>query len=160
MLDWLGREAVRHVTEAYNEKLAPGSAMWSDDVAMMVEFLPVLERAFLRCLSRHVGREIPALESATKVYLDHHRVGRLAPMLSVVNPRAGVPQRHIVYASIPLILFSLPVPAFGDRAHLAREAQRLLRSTAKRAGVDVASNGAWDPLRRAGVSLWERHCHG
>ena len=156
-LDWLGREAVARIAEAYGEKLAPGSADWSDDIGLMVESLPTLERVFLRCLSRYVNREVPNLDQAADAYLDMHRVGRLAQALAALRPVAGVPERHVVYTSLPLILFSLPLLHAANRACLVRKAYGVLRGVAK---GEWGDDGAWDTLRRVGVQLWERHCHG
>lgn len=156
-LDWLGREEVARVIEAYGEKLAPGSVDWSDDITLMVEFLPALERAFLRCLSRFLSRGVRRLDMGANAYLERHRQGRLARALSALQPTAGVPERHIVYATVPLVLFSLPFPPSEDRARLARKAQRFLRGAEETGRMD---DDGWDALRRTGVHLWERHCHG
>jgi hypothetical protein len=154
---WLGRKAVARIDQAYGEKLAPGSAPWPDDVGLMVEFLPTLERVFLRCLSRYLSREVSSLASAADAYLDTHRLGRLARALAVLRPVAGVPQRHVVYASLPLILFSLPLLHSDNLARLARKAHIVLRGAEERGRMN---DGGWDALRRVGVQLWERHCHG
>lgn len=154
---WLGSEAVARIDQAYGEKLVPGSAPWWDDAELMVELLPTLERVFLRCLSRYLSREVSSLTTAADAYLDAHRLGRLARALAVFRPAAGVPQRHVVYASLPLILFSLPLSHAEDRACLARKAGGVLRAAA---GGKRMHEGGWDALRCVGVQLWERHCHG
>ena len=154
---WLGREATARMDQAYGEKLAPGSAPWPDDVGLMVEILPTLERIFLHCLARYLRREVSSLASAADAYLDTHRLGWLGRAIAVLRPAAGVPQRHIVYASLPLILFSLPLLHAEDRVRLARKARGVLRGAAE---GEQKNDGGWDALRRVGVQLWERHCHG
>jgi len=62
-----------------------------------------------------------------------------------------------VYASLPLILFSLPLLHAEDRVRLARKARGVLRGAAE---GEQKNDGGWDALRRVGVQLWERHCHG
>jgi len=159
-LGWLGREAVARITEAYGEKLAPGSATWTDDVALMVEFLPALERVFLHCLARYLGQNVSRIEDVADGYLRHHRVGRLAGLLSVVKTTAGVPPRHAVYACLPLVTFSLPLCGKG-RPRLVGSVRSILRAMDR---PDIQSEGSagdgWERSRQACVRLWERHCHG
>jgi hypothetical protein len=159
-LDWLGSEAVTRITEAYEEKLVPSSAAWKDDVAVCVEFLPTLERVFLRCLSRYLGQTVVCIDAAAGIYLDHHRVGRLARVLSVAIPTVGVPARHAIYACLPLLLFSIPLSEPG-RPRLTRRLQRILR-TVDRSGIqpDATRGDGWERARQMCVQLWERHCHG
>jgi hypothetical protein len=159
-LDWLESEAVTHIIEAYEEKLAPGSAVWKDDVALFVGFLPALERVFLRCLSRYLGQTISRIDDGADTYLNHHRVGRLARLLSKVKPTVGVPARHAVYACLPLVVFSIPLQQ-PNQPRLTRRVHRILRMVDRpRTQLDATSGDGWERGRQACVHLWERHCHG
>ncbi|HSB70228.1 MAG TPA: nucleotidyltransferase domain-containing protein [Candidatus Methylomirabilis sp.] len=157
---WLEPEVATRIDEAYGEKLEPGSAPWANDVALMVGSLPALEQVFLRCLSRYLNRGVSRVEEVAECYLRHHRVGRLASLLSRVKPCAGVVPRHVVYACLPLVLFSLPLLR-ADRSALAGQAQGLLRGRGNGdLQPDCSSGGSWETLRQMCVRLWERHCHG
>lgn len=159
-LDWLGPEAVARIIEGYDEKLAPGSATWTDDVALIVGFLPVLERVFLRCLSRFLGQEVACIDDGADRYLHHHRLGRFAGLISCVTPTAGVPLRHAVYACVPLVLFSLPLLDTRGTGP-AERVHGLLRAIGRQENApDGRVGNGWEGSRQACVRLWERHCHG
>jgi hypothetical protein len=159
-LSWVGEMPLARIDAAYADKLVPGAASWGEDLAVLLECLAAYEAVFLRCLSRYLGETIASPAEAWAPYLRRHRSGRLARLLAPLRPAVGVPARHVAYACLPLVLFSIPLWRQA-RTLPNGSARRVLGHVPLRGRIPPGSREAdWEALRRAAVELWEKHCHG